>query len=313
MILTQTAMRMMRYYPERSLFEWEPLLENLIPEDAGEIALDTPEFRREALIQASKISWNPLCYWLGTRPLPKAEKDEDIPWQTYVAPPPLPEIKLEDIVLVRDMNPGGNTPLFEVKIGGVSRLLKVFMSLTSPSWYNAYARELDPKLSLRLYHAEKEAYAHLRHFGACESGVVPNCYGTVQLSRQQAIDISRQFSMGWDLPVDDENLPYALLLEHFPDAIQVSIYNVTFPVAERALRALCTVHKSYVQHGDINGRNVLVLPDDRVVWIDFDHAKSASDPTLCRQDIWNEIREGWGYFYQLLLPDARIGFISPLY
>ncbi|CAL1698035.1 unnamed protein product [Somion occarium] len=313
MISIQTAEQMMREYPETSLFEWYPRLQNLIPEDrTGEAALDTPEFRHAAFNRACKTGINPLGYWLGSNPLYISEnvQAEEIPWRAYEAPPPLPRVELEDPVFLRNINPYGNTPLFEIRSGNISRVLKVFVSKTSPEWWNGNTSTFDPQLSLRLYHAEKDAYAHLRHSGACDAGVVPQCFGWLQLSREVASQLSIQFKLYWELADADEDLPYALLLEHFADAVQISVQNVTFPMAEKALRALYVVHKSYVQHGDISRRNILLLPDGRIIWIDFDASKCASDPNLRRQDLWDEARGTWGLFYQSLLPGARIGWAS---
>ncbi|CAL1698009.1 unnamed protein product [Somion occarium] len=308
---------MMREYPETSVYEWQPLLQNLIPDDsrAGEGALDTPEFRRAAFNRACKIGINPLGYWLGLNPMyiTESSKTEDIPWRAYEVPPPLPRVELEDPVFLENINPYGNTPLFKIRNGDICRVLKVFVSKTSPEWWNGNTSTFDPQLSLRLYRAEKDAYAHLRHSGACDAGVVPQCFGWLQLSREVASQLSTQFRLYWELADADEDLPYALLLEHFEGAVQISVQNVTFPMAEKALRALYVVHKSYVQHGDISRRNMLLLPDGRFIWIDFDAAKCASSPELRRQHLWGEMHDAWGLFYQGLLPGARIGFANPLY
>lgn len=102
---------------------------------------------------------------------------------------------------------------------------------------------------------------------------------------------------------EDERLPKALLLEYLPDAQNVTIDNVTIDIGDKALRALHAVHACYVFHGDIHGRNVLLLADGRVVWIDFDSAECESSGKLSRAKLLDELSLAWGYFYSHLVRD----------
>lgn len=161
--------------------------------------------------------------------------------------------------------------------------------------------------------------------------MVPVCYGWVVLSPQHvesiasiADEIADEYK--YDLE-NDVPPPRGILLEYFHDAQQLSIENVSMAIAEKALRALHPIHAAYVRHGDVHGRNILLLPDERVVWIDFNNSMCASDEDLTRHDLFEELHDGWYYFYRglvsehllpcpmdaharLQLPDQMIDFVQ---
>lgn len=166
---------------------------------------------------------------------------------------------------------------------------------------------------------EKEAYAHLKQAGLCEQGHVPDCYGWTEL-RQAHVDAIAQAVPGLTYE-DGQNIddlldkaydglfPKGILLEYFPDAQIMSIHNVTYDLGEKAVRSLYAIHAAHVLHGDVNRRNILLLPDGRVVWIDFDSSLCASDPQLQRRDLFLELQGGWSVFFRQLV---SVDFLSAI-
>ena len=151
---------------------------------------------------------------------------------------------------------------------------------------------------------ELDGYAHLQHYGICDKGVVPKYYGWFSLSRQhiQQILALPDISDAARLMRRVKEPPQAVVLEYFPDAAQLTIDNVTEKLADAALRGLYEVHSAYVMHGDIDGRNILVLPDDRVVWVDFNHSRTPESAQRCaRQHIFEELGRCWSEMYQELV------------
>lgn len=150
------------------------------------------------------------------------------------------------------------------------------------------------------FRAERDAYAHLLARGVCAAGIVPMCLGWVKLSPEDVAHISKipNLSKNARLLATDRVLPMGILLEYLPDAIRLSTKNITMDIAETALRNLREIHAACVLHGDVTGgRNVLVLPDDRVVFIDFDRAKSGDDPELTKLELITEFAWFWGTCY----------------
>lgn len=66
---------------------------------------------------------------------------------------------------------------------------------------------------------------------------------------------------------------------------------------------LAAIHAAYVRHGDVAGRNVLVLPQGRVLWIDFDQALCGEGEgerereQLSRQALLRELEGSWTLCY----------------
>jgi hypothetical protein len=184
------------------------------------------------------------------------------------------------------------------------------------------------------FRRERDAYAHLVYSGVCAKGSVPKCYGWLQLKPshiQKIINLpaDKLAETGRSLINWKDMPPNALLIEYFPDAVRIDIDNVTEKLAEVAMRGMCDIHAAYVCHGDIHPRNILVLPDERIVWVDFNHSGvPCRDKGMCRQSLIEEAFYTWGCFYQDLvrsvypprpqtatlnasvvqLPDKRIGF-----
>lgn len=138
-------------------------------------------------------------------------------------------------------------------------------------------------------------------------------------------------SLGFDV-----RPPKALVLEFVENATRLSAENITIDIADRVVRGLAAIHAAYVRHGDVAGRNVLVLPQGRVVWIDFDQAlcgereDEREREQLSRQALLRELVGSWNLCYVsyvraisvssqiavfdvFQLPDKRIGFKHWLY
>lgn len=97
-------------------------------------------------------------------------------------------------------------------------------------------------------------------------------------------------------------------------ATRSGLITVTEEAAQSALRALVAIHACYVRHCDIERRNMLLLPGNRIVWVDFDYAKTPEfgpkpmaiggripKGVRCRQDLLWEVGETWALFYTELV------------
>ena len=162
-------------------------------------------------------------------------------------------------------------------------------------------------LPMERFEKERHAYASLLAYGACNAGAVPMCYGWLTLSATDIKSIHElpdtdESCLGLD---QDDGPPKALLLQYFSDAQQLSAENITPQIADNAMRMLYHVHASYVMHNDVHRRNILVLPDNRVVWIDFDSCFRHDDPDeerrFRRQDLFEEFSWAWTHFYDELV------------
>ncbi|GJE94528.1 hypothetical protein PsYK624_106980 [Phanerochaete sordida] len=327
-----TALDVYRTYPERNPYDLDPPVYNLVP--YGDVEeCDTPELKKAALKIAKASGINVLAGMYSHFPLMLGNIDEmeveenPVSFTSYRPPPPLQRTELpSDVEFVSQVNPQGNTPIFIVKFEGVLRLLKIDPEVDiDDDPYHGKPRKPfeddDPIDPIALFDREKEAYAHLLHAGVCAAGHVPHCYGWVELSPAHVNAIARiapDLKYGGEIneqkledlrgKVEQGRLPKGILLEYFPDAQMMSSKNVIYDHAEPAIMSMCAIHAAYVHHGDIRGRNMLVLPDARVVWVDFNSATCASDTKMTRLDLFSEFNEVWDLFYQQLLPNRRIGW-----
>ena len=122
----------------------------------------------------------------------------------------------------------------------------------------------------RSFFREATAYRYLLHEGVCAAGVVPYCYGYTVIDQTE-----------WKMPRKDDwlrpfrsdpNRPKVLVLEFLPCASQMTLRWTTPQTAQAAMDALNIIHRAGIIHDDIHPRNLLVLPEGRVVWIDFELA-----------------------------------------
>ncbi|GJE84687.1 hypothetical protein PsYK624_007630 [Phanerochaete sordida] len=305
------AIDLLLAYPEQNPFDFQPPIYNLTPREDPLESFDTPELKAAALAIAQRTAVNVVMKMHGTNPLLAATSDRNraeagqTPMTAYQRPPPLSEATLpETIEFIDELNQNGHRTIFVVRLNNELRVLKVYPDRTRyPN-----SSEPDPRES---FDNEARAYAHLLHYGACAKGTVPMCFGWSRLSEahvQAILDMPDLSDHAADLEFENGELPKVIVLEYFPKAETMSIANVTRPIADKALRALHDIHAAYVEHGDIHGRSILVLPEERVVWINFNSSRTASARKFTRSELFTELRQAWDYFYMSMIPDKRIGF-----
>lgn len=161
---------------------------------------------------------------------------------------------------------------------------------------------------MRRFAREKDAYEHLLHYGACAKGAVPHCYGWQELSVDDISKILALPDISDDLRTlkNDDGPPKAIMLEYFEGAQRTSVDNITEDIADAGMRAMCSIHASYILHSDTSGRNLLFFPSGRVVWIDFDTSATVHDEYPIRtQDLLSELSSLWSYFYESLVSRYR--------
>lgn len=157
------------------------------------------------------------------------------------------------------------------------------------------------------FRKESEAYAHLLHYGVDKTGVVPHCYGWFDLKDEDVEGASAFPPIEHEGEDDVQPLTVTMrpskgiLLEYFPDAMVLTSDNFTPKIADTALRALYRIHTAYIKHREIEQKNILLLPDGRVVWISFDSAVCAWERNqhykINRRDLFDELSEGWSLIY----------------
>ena len=151
------------------------------------------------------------------------------------------------------------------------------------------------------FEQELDGYAHLQHYGICDKGIVPRCYGWLNLSSQHIQQILALPGISDDTRLM-KRVKEPVVLEYFPNAAQLTIDNVTEKLADIALRSLYEIHSAYVMHGDPYGRNILVLSDDRVVWVDFNYSRTPESAHRCRRRyLFEELGKCWSHMYQELV------------
>jgi serine/threonine protein kinase len=90
------------------------------------------------------------------------------------------------------------------------------------------------------------------------------------------------------------------MLEYFEDSVDIRRSNITPAIGEKILAALKCIHERGICHGDVNDfmtiRNVMLLPDDTVRWIDFELSECAEYGTLRE----GSLKEEWGLVQALV-------------
>ncbi|KAJ3552277.1 hypothetical protein NM688_g4230 [Phlebia brevispora] len=302
-------------YPEKSLYDWDPPLHNFAPRDLSTDLDDTPEFLAAVRAQAERDGMNPLWRWYGTNPVTIFDhtlKKAVLPITAYTVPPPLSEIDISGgVTVIEQLNPTGTIPIFKIMIGDNVRVMKVFLDADPAEMCHSEPGML--MMAMVRFRREAEAYSHLLHYGACQKGVVPMCYGWTELPFALVDELSERFG-----DLDEPEIaayyvaclkdlirpPKAIILEYIEDAEPLSLANVSTKIAATTLRALCDVHACYVKHNDVERRNILVLKDQRVILVDFDAAQCVSlrrPRYVRRQDFLNELAGGWSLLYADLI------------
>ncbi|KAI0336220.1 hypothetical protein GY45DRAFT_1342286 [Cubamyces sp. BRFM 1775] len=283
-------------YPETDLFSWDPPVSNLTPTPRFDHRFDTAEFLKAVRIAKWQTYGlrNPLYTWYGMCPLvpsPRTYEDALTPghFRHYVPPPPLPRLSSDTAIrFLEHVRSLASHPPFKVRIGDEEWLMKVNED------------NEDDETAKKRFEMERDAYAHLMHYGACVAGAAPQCLGWIELSCKHvydAIDMIRRTRDSGTLPEDEElawvspifedgSVACALIIEYIEDAEPLSHVNLTMGRMDLILRSLARVHGCYVQHDDLeNWNNVLIVrgrdgKPDRAVLVDFDHAMTPGNPHL---------------------------------
>ncbi|KAL1939310.1 hypothetical protein VTO73DRAFT_10113 [Trametes versicolor] len=325
-------------YPEKNLLDWNPPIHNIIPEPKDDHKYDSAELLSAA--QEWQARWtddNLFFKWHGRCPILLQDHQRfaqsGTTFEDYHAPPPLPQIPMDPgMEILECLRQTGPHPLLRVRLRGEERLLKVDLQYSGGWWdpdiasYESYLSSLAYRTSQQRFEIEKSAYAHLVHYGVCDAGAVPVCYGWMEMSEGHIAQANtliaatmKDFSFtGWRYrppfidPIFVDGSPAAaLVLEYIPDAEVLQARNITYELAASAMRAFTRIHGAYVLHGDVpsESKNILVAKGNpsRVVVVDFDHALdlSLSRERLVRGDFRKELQDIWIMLYSYMLPDQR--------
>lgn len=306
-------------YPEQNPFLFDLPPTNLTPWPDPIANYDTDEFRKAALAIAETRGINPLCMAYGSPPLVFSNDlalSKMLPFTAYERPAPIPETTLPENVefLGQIWRQTTITALFTVRVAGTVRLLKVYPERTVHTVANdSVFRNPDEPDAISIDRCEQEldGYAHLQHYGVTAKGIVPQCYGWLTLTSahiEQILALPKLSDAAKGMKLASEP-PRAILLEYFADAQPLTIDNISMEIADVVLRSLVELHSAYVLHGDVHSRNILVLPGDRIAWVDLNFSRTPVSPKRCyRYNLLAELSKCWSLLYQELLPDKRIGF-----
>lgn len=306
-------------YPEQNPFLLELPPSNLTPWPDPYERYDTEEFRNAALAIVQTRGVNPLHMAYGSHPLVfRNDSDTEAvpPFTAYERPVSIPQTNLpDDVVFLEQIwRHTEATALFTVCVAGTIRLLKVYPMPQVDTVPNiAFLANPDepPVLSINRFEQELDGYAHLQHYGIMNKGVVPQCYGWLTLTPAHIKQILAlpKVSHAAELVKYATEPPRAILLEYFAGAQPLTVENVSMEIADLTLRGLVELHSAYVLHGDVHSRNILIVPGERVVWVDFNHSRTPVSPKPCdRLDLFDELSSCWSFMYKELLPAKRIGF-----
>ncbi|KAF8511341.1 hypothetical protein BU17DRAFT_69677 [Hysterangium stoloniferum] len=143
------------------------------------------------------------------------------------------------------------------KVNGIEKLaiLKV---------YQVPSRYRDTRLDGFI--REFVAYSNLTHFGLCDEGLVPHCYGWYDFASDDPVVLSERHPY---VPFiwEDEVAPRALLLEYLEDAVPLSAENYTPQMAPAVVDALQRIQSFGIIHRDPEMRNIVVRPDGNTFWV----------------------------------------------
>ncbi|KAF8516727.1 hypothetical protein BU17DRAFT_50589 [Hysterangium stoloniferum] len=114
------------------------------------------------------------------------------------------------------------------------------------------------------------AYSNLTHFGLCDQGLVPHCYGWYDFASElrDGAAVLAESHPNMSCIWEDEVPPRALLLEYFEDTAQLSPENYTPQIASAALDALQRIHSVGIIHRDAVMQNLLVRSDGKIFWVE---------------------------------------------
>lgn len=117
---------------------------------------------------------------------------------------------------------------------------------------------------------EKAAYQRLMERGLCDTGVVPGYYGSLE-----KLDLKR-----WDRNLaafsNDKYPPNAIFLEYIPNMRMLDLETYSESRMSAFIYGLRLIHKAHILHRDVRPRNMMIVsePYERIIWMDFDRART---------------------------------------
>lgn len=86
--------------------------------------------------------------------------------------------------------------------------------------------------------------------------------------------------------LDDEYPPSAIFLEYIENMEMISLENHTQQRIDNFVEGMEQINKALVLHNDTKPRNMMVVIDtpERVVWIDFDRARTYHEDQLTAEE-----------------------------
>ncbi|KAH8430181.1 uncharacterized protein LDX57_007851 [Aspergillus melleus] len=175
-----------------------------------------------------------------------------------------------DLVIQREIGRSEASTVFEVRICGKIRVMKLFHDNGDPG-YSRRGRDLNR------FRCELNAYRNLLEFGVCERGFVPFFYGYID--RLDPSPYHHQLNHF----KKDKFLPRAIVLEYIPEVERLNCLNYSDDLFRYAVDGIREIHDAHVHHHDIYPKNMLVVSGTRIVWIDFDVATTFQDMGTCEQ------------------------------
>jgi hypothetical protein len=165
------------------------------------------------------------------------------------------------------------------------------ISSSTSQFHQVQDEDADP--DYEPFFLESTAYSYLTYYGICDEGIVSQCYGSYDFPGWKFCDqMSGRSDIESDGDESDDEMdplhtvrndtlpPKALLLEISPGAELLSIDNITPQKADRIVYTDQRVHDAYVLHNDLYPRNILCLPDRRVVLVGSQSLRWSSVSTL---------------------------------
>ncbi|PYH96882.1 hypothetical protein BO71DRAFT_348221 [Aspergillus ellipticus CBS 707.79] len=169
-----------------------------------------------------------------------------------------------DIVIEREISRSEASTVFEVRICGKTRVMKLYHDNGDPG-YSKRGRDLNR------FRCELNAYRNLLKFGVCGSGFVPFFHGFI--NRLDPSDFGQQLNHFRK----DKFFPRAIVLEYLPVAEKLNCVNYSDELFYYALEGIKEIHRALIHHHDIYPKNMLVVSCSRIIWVDFDVAMTFKD------------------------------------
>ena len=122
----------------------------------------------------------------------------------------------------------------------------------------------------------------------CARGLVPDFFGSMRKFDPTPCQPHLKMFLA------DEYPPSAIFLEYIPNLEMISLQTYTPQRMQNLISAIQEINRAFVLHNDPKPRNMMVVKDDpeRVVWLDFDRAKTYDEQLVTdeeRQSLEEEV------------------------